>query len=175
MGLLTSSFFFKLHWNNNVFGMSVVHYCHLFLILFSLYKLHQSSHHHAMHPPLALLYHITATPINITLLSLRNILLQTCHFFLNMLFLLTAQESLTNGIKHLLLLPSRCSATRFLGVLYCTIWRMKLVIGFWLLMAISWLSFFFSVFHFDLLFVDLFSLLIFFLILQDFFIFIYLV
>lgn len=44
-----------------------------------------------MHPSLALLYHITATPINITL-SLRNILLQTGHFLLNMLLLLNCSR-----------------------------------------------------------------------------------
>lgn len=60
LGPLTSSFFFKLHWNNNIFGMSVLPYFHLFPLLFSLYKPHQSSHHA---PPLAHLYHITPTPI----------------------------------------------------------------------------------------------------------------
>ena len=44
-----------------------------------------------MHPSLALLYHITATPINITL-SLRNILLQTGHLLLNMLLLLNCSR-----------------------------------------------------------------------------------
>lgn len=137
LGPLTSSFFFKLHWNNNIFGMSVVPYFHLFLLLFSLYKLHQSSHHA---PPLAHLYHITPTlwtsPCpNITFL-------QTCHFYLNMLLRLTTQEYLPNGIKHLLPL-SHWSACNQIPWRSLQLQHMANEAWDRILMAISWLSFFF--------------------------------